>query len=75
MLFYLQIAPVTFLLQLALAILPLTPPITFQLQLPFIFLPEQTANGEAAEIFLALRLLPPAALPPVKKEQERWTGM
>ena len=68
--FYLQVAPMTFLLQLALAILPLTHPIAFQLQLPFIFLPEQTANGEAAEIFPALRLLPLGALPPVGKEQE-----
>lgn len=64
----------TFLLQLALAILLLTHPIAFQVQLPFI-LPEQTANGETAEILPALRLLPPAALPPLGKEQERGTGM
>jgi len=46
----------------------------FQFQLPFVFLPEQTSNDEAAEIFPVLRLLCPAVLPPVEKEQESWTG-
>lgn len=48
--FYLQFAPIMFLLELALAILPLIHPMDFQVQLPFIFLPEQTPNGGVATI-------------------------
>lgn len=43
--FYLQFVPMIFLLQLALAILPLMHPVAFRVQLPFVFLPEQTLNG------------------------------
>lgn len=48
--FYLQFAPMMFLLQLALAILPLIHPVAFQVQLPFVFLPEQTLNVRVATI-------------------------
>lgn len=62
--FYLQVSSTTFLLQLILAIFP-----AFQHQLLFIFLPEQTVNGEAAENFPTLRQLPCVPLPPVGEMQ------
>lgn len=48
--FYLQFAPMMFLLQLALAILSLIHPMAFQVQLPFVFSPEQAPSGRVVTI-------------------------
>lgn len=66
--FYLQFAPMMFLLQLALAILHLIHPVTFQVQLPFVLLPEQTQNAGVVTIT-------PCCTFTIWKEEEKYTGM
>lgn len=48
--FYLQFAPMMFLLQLALAILSLIHPMAFHVQLPFVFSSEQAPSGRVVTI-------------------------